>query len=87
MHRQVDQSLLLAKRRSALRLRPVADMLGGPQTTNTSVRREMQITLRGRFQDVQAALQEMQVAPLGIFHGIVGNGSPPTNYTIDTFGS
>ena len=50
-------------------LEPVAALLG--EAANKSAesfnRREMRITLRGRFQDVQSALREMQAAPLGIF--------------------
>ncbi len=48
-------------------LKPVADMLGAARVGELPGRREMRITFRGRFQDVQTALQEMQVAPLGIF--------------------
>ncbi len=48
-------------------LKPVADMLGGAPKGESPGRREMRIRLRGRFQDIQSALQEMQVAPLGIF--------------------
>lgn len=48
-------------------LKPVADMLGGLPKGESLGRREMRIRLRGRFQDIQSALQEMQVAPLGIF--------------------
>ncbi|MDX1925589.1 MAG: hypothetical protein SFV81_03670 [Pirellulaceae bacterium] len=50
-------------------LKPVAVLLGdaansGAESLN---RREMRMTLRGRFQDVQSALREIQAAPLGIF--------------------
>ena len=49
-------------------LQPVADLLGGSDTKKEFAgRREIKIKLRGRFQDVQSALSEMQVAPLGIF--------------------
>ncbi len=50
-------------------LKPVAVLLGDgvSQSTETINRREIRITLRGRFQDVQSALREIQVAPLGVF--------------------
>ena len=50
-------------------LKPVAMLLGGAASDDTDSldRREMRVTLRGRFQDVQSALREMQAAPLGIF--------------------
>jgi hypothetical protein len=50
-------------------LKPVAVLLGEAANPNADSlnRREMRITLRGRFQDVQSALREMQAAPLGIF--------------------
>ncbi len=59
---------------TAVSLKPVAALLntptvsGGANSDTDSIdRREMRITLRGRFQDVQSALRELQVAPLGIF--------------------
>ncbi len=49
-------------------LQPVAEMLGKVESESQDAsRREIKIRFRGRFQDVQSALQEMQVAPLGIF--------------------
>ena len=50
-------------------LKPVAELLGGvaPAESSLADRREMKIKLRGRFQDMQSALSEMQVAPLSIF--------------------
>ncbi len=49
-------------------LKPVAELLGKVEAESQDEnRREMRIRFRGRFQDVQSALQEMQVAPLGIF--------------------
>jgi len=65
----IDSGPVVIDREAALSasLKPVADMLGGSQAGEIPGRREMRITIRGRFQDVQTALQEMQVAPLGIF--------------------
>lgn len=50
-------------------LKPVALLLGetNSPTVDSIDRREMRITLRGRFQDIQSALREIQAAPLGIF--------------------
>ena len=50
-------------------LKPVAMLLGeaASDDIDSSARREMRVTLRGRFQDVQSALREMQAAPLGVF--------------------
>lgn len=50
-------------------LMPVAVLLGNAASTSADSidRREIRITLRGRFQDIQSALREIQVAPLGIF--------------------
>jgi hypothetical protein len=50
-------------------LKPVAVLLGEAANSNAALlnRREMRMTLRGRFQDVQSALREIQAAPLGIF--------------------
>jgi len=50
-------------------LKPVAELLGGAGGGNRDGidRREMRVTLRGRFQDIQSALHEMQDASLGVF--------------------
>ncbi len=50
-------------------LKPVAVLLGDAASPNADSldRREMRITLRGRFQDIQSALREIQAAPLGVF--------------------
>ncbi len=50
-------------------LKPVAVLLGEATSPNTDMldRREMRVTLRGRFQDIQSALREIQAAPLGVF--------------------
>lgn len=50
-------------------LKPVAVLLGeaGSEDANSFGRREIRLTLRGRFKDMQSALREIQAAPLGIF--------------------
>ena len=50
-------------------LKPIDMLLGGAASDETDSldRREMRVTLRGRFQDIQSALCEIQAAPLGIF--------------------
>ena len=74
----IDSSPVVVQDHSAsvsAALKPVAALLMPPAEpsgkTSDNVdsidRREMRITLRGRFQDVQSALREMQAAPLGIF--------------------
>jgi len=68
----VNSSPVLAQDHSAPlseSLKPVA-MLLSDATSNIGDslgRREMRVTLRGRFQDMQSALREMQAAPLGVF--------------------
>ena len=50
-------------------LKPVAVLLGeaGSDDAGSFARSEMRLTLRGRFQDMQSALREIQAAPRGIF--------------------
>lgn len=50
-------------------LEKVAVLLGGNASNDAGMiqRREMRLVLRGRFQDIQSALREMQAAPLGVF--------------------
>jgi len=50
-------------------LKPLAMLLSDATSHNTDSpgRREMRVTLRGRFQDIQSALREIQAAPLGVF--------------------
>ena len=68
----IDSSPVAAHNHTAQRseaLKPVAALLGEITSgdTDSLARREMRVTLRGRFQDIQSALREIQAAPLGIF--------------------
>jgi hypothetical protein len=68
----IDSSPVAAQDRSdslSESLKPVALLLGGATSDDADSfdRREMRVTLRGRFQDMQSALREIQAAPLGIF--------------------
>lgn len=55
-------------RGQASSLKPVAELIDGTDKLDvTNPRREFRIVLRGRFAEMQSAMREIQVAPLGIF--------------------